>query len=88
MWKSHFNVDGKGIVFHKGCGKHCGNLWSFVEIFPRDKFFHFSTGRIFSTLWKCGKLEAKGSYTKNLTDKHTVDKIYPKVELSTCKDCP
>lgn len=58
MWKSHFNVDGKGIDFHNPCGNHCGNLWSFVEIFPRDKFSHISTGSFFSILWKCGKLEA------------------------------
>jgi hypothetical protein len=59
MWKSHFNVDGKGIDFHNHCGNHCGNLYPSVEIRPGYKNFHISTGHFFSILWKCGKLEVK-----------------------------
>lgn len=32
MWKSHFTVESKGIVLHRGCGNRCGNLYAPVEI--------------------------------------------------------
>jgi hypothetical protein len=55
MWKSHFTVESKGIVFHRGCGNRCGNLSRSVEINAPGKVFHISTAP-FSTLpvemWK------------------------------------
>jgi hypothetical protein len=56
MWKSHFIVDSKGIVFHRGCGKRCGKKRPSVENPASTKVFHISTGTFFDTLWKCGKL--------------------------------
>ena len=44
MWKSHFTVDTKGIVFHNGCENLCGNLCRSVGIFSLKKVFHISTG--------------------------------------------
>jgi len=40
MWKSHFTVETKGIVFHKGCENLCGNLQYSVGIFSVQKVFH------------------------------------------------
>jgi hypothetical protein len=55
MWKSHFTVAGKGIVFHKGCGNRCGKIRLPVEIKAPRRVFHFSTAP-FSTgpveMWK------------------------------------
>jgi hypothetical protein len=44
MWKTHFIVDSKGIVFHSPCGKRCGNLRPLVEKLELSKVFHISTG--------------------------------------------
>ncbi len=55
MWKSRFTVDIKGIVFHNGCGKDCGNLFSNVEKRLLYKVFHISTGIVLTALvemWK------------------------------------
>ena len=55
MWKSHFTVDVKGIVFHNRCGKDCGNLFSNVEKNLLHKVFHISTGVVLSDpveMWK------------------------------------
>ena len=55
MWKSHFTVESKGIVFHRGCGNRCGNLSRPVEINLDLKVF-LIFHRPFSTLpvemWK------------------------------------
>jgi hypothetical protein len=59
MWKSHFTVATKRIVFHTPCGNRCGKLRSSVEIKTGRQVFHISTGTFFFTLWKCGKLEVK-----------------------------
>jgi hypothetical protein len=55
MWKSHFIVDTKGIVFHRGCGKRCGKLWSSVEKIKFSTDFEFSTAPIVAMpveMWK------------------------------------
>lgn len=55
MWKSHFIVDTKGIVFHRGCGKGCGKLCSSVENFYFPQAKGFSTGSIVAMpveMWK------------------------------------
>jgi hypothetical protein len=55
MWKSHFIVVTKGIVFHRGCGKRCGKLWRTVEKVDFTKVFHISTGSIVAMpveMWK------------------------------------
>jgi hypothetical protein len=59
MWKSHFIVDSKGIVFHRGCGNRCGKKWLTVENQAPTKVFHISTAPFFDTLWKCGKVRLK-----------------------------
>jgi hypothetical protein len=59
MWKTHFIVVAKRVVFHSPCGNRCGNLGSNVENFFRSKVFHISTAPIVASLWKCGKLEVK-----------------------------
>jgi hypothetical protein len=43
MWKTHFIVVAKGIVFHSPCGNGCGKLFSTVEISAFVKVFHIST---------------------------------------------
>ncbi len=40
MWKTHFIVESKGIVFHSPCGKRCGKLTSSVDNFSFAKVFH------------------------------------------------
>jgi hypothetical protein len=45
MWKSHFTVVLKDFVFHRGCGKGCGNLEPSVENLFLTKVFHISTGQ-------------------------------------------
>ena len=55
MWKTHFIVVAKGIVFHSPCENHCGKLWSPVENSLPDKVFHISTGPLFTgpvEMWK------------------------------------
>jgi hypothetical protein len=55
MWKSHFIVDSKGIVFHRGCGNRCGKPSAPVEKFSILKVFHISTGTIIAMpveMWK------------------------------------
>ena len=55
MWKSHFIVESKRIVFHNPCGKHCGNLFRSVEKVLLKKVFHISTALAFPTpveMWK------------------------------------
>jgi hypothetical protein len=59
MWKSHFTVESKRIVFHSPCGNHCGKLFHSVEKAISQKVFHISTALFFRSLWKCGKLEVK-----------------------------
>jgi hypothetical protein len=59
MWKSHFIVENKRIVFHSPCGNRCGNLFHSVEKTAPHKVFHISTGCLLQSLWKCGKLEVK-----------------------------
>ena len=59
MWKSHFSVDAKEIVFHRGCENLCGKLHQPVGKILADKVFHISTGRFLLDLLKCGKLELK-----------------------------
>jgi hypothetical protein len=73
MWKSHFIVDIKGIVFHRGCGNHCGKKRPVVEKPPAAKVFHISTGPFFDTLWKCGKVHFKFVKLKSLTENRTVE---------------
>jgi hypothetical protein len=43
MWKSHFNVDAKGIIIHSPCANRCGNLQKIVENLSSYQVFHFST---------------------------------------------
>ena len=55
MWKTHFIVVVKGIVFHSPCGYRCGKLWSPVENSAFDKVFHISTAPFFTgpvEMWK------------------------------------
>ena len=55
MWKSHFTVETKGIVFHKGCENLCGNPDYSVGIFSVQKVFHISTGHLYHMpveMWK------------------------------------
>lgn len=55
MWKTHFIVDSKGIVFHSPCGNRCGKLRPSVENSTPDKVFHISTGSFFPhpvEMWK------------------------------------
>jgi hypothetical protein len=55
MWKSHFIVDTKGIVFHRGCGNRCGKPSVPVEKFSVLKVFHISTGHFIAMpveMWK------------------------------------
>jgi hypothetical protein len=55
MWKSHFIVAGKGIIFHSPCGNRCGNHLMIVEKKSFDKVFHISTGPYFKgpvEMWK------------------------------------
>ncbi len=59
MWKSHFIVVTKGIVFHSPCGNSCGKNSLPVEIIASHKVFHISTGTFLAALWKCGKLGIK-----------------------------
>src|SRR5437764_15072104 len=59
MWKSHFIVESKRIVFHSPCGNRCGKLFRSVEKVFAQKVFHISTALFFNSLWKCGKLEVK-----------------------------
>jgi hypothetical protein len=73
MWKSHFIVDSKGIVFHRGCGNRCGKKRPSVENPSPEKVFHISTGTFFDTLWKCGKVQTKLYYIKSLTENRTVE---------------
>jgi hypothetical protein len=73
MWKSHFIVDSKGIVFHRGCGNRCGKNQPIVEISCSTKVFHISTGSFFDTLWKCGKVQVKLLRIKNLIENRTVE---------------
>ena len=44
MWKTHFIVDTKGIVFHSPCGKRCGKLFQPVDKKKFSTDFEFSTG--------------------------------------------
>jgi hypothetical protein len=73
MWKSHFIVDIKGIVFHRGCGNRCGKKRPVVENSSAAKVFHISTGPFFDTLWKCGKVRFKFTKLKSLTENRTVE---------------
>ena len=55
MWKSHFIVVSKGIVFHRGCGNRCGKLCPSVEKVILAKVFHISTAPIIAMpveMWK------------------------------------
>ena len=55
MWKSHFIVESKGIVFHRGCGNRCGKQRASVEKFSILKVFHISTGHFIAMpveMWK------------------------------------
>jgi hypothetical protein len=55
MWKSHFIVLAKGIVFHSPCGNRCGKLSPTVEICSFGKVFHISTGHFITgpvEMWK------------------------------------
>ena len=73
MWKSHFIVDSKGIIFHSPCGNRCGNLRPSVEKDSSSKVFHISTASFFDTLWKCGKVRIKYYCIKSLTENRTVE---------------
>jgi hypothetical protein len=44
MWKTHFILLSKGVVFHRGCGKRCGKLSSPVDKNVPTPVFEFSTG--------------------------------------------
>jgi hypothetical protein len=55
MWKTDLSVVGNRIVFHNGCGKHCGKLHLCVEKRLEEKVFHISTGYLSSVpveMWK------------------------------------
>jgi hypothetical protein len=55
MWKTHFIVVSKRIVFHNPCGNHCGKLFHSVEKLLSKKVFHISTAPIIVTpveMWK------------------------------------
>jgi hypothetical protein len=55
MWKSHFTVESKRIVFHNPCGNRCGKLFHSVEKAISQKVFHISTAPTFPIpveMWK------------------------------------
>jgi hypothetical protein len=55
MWKSGLSVVDKRNVFHKPCGKCCGNPRIYVEKNFVETVFHISTGPQFSLpveMWK------------------------------------
>ena len=55
MWKTHFIVVTKGIVFHSPCGYRCGKILSPVENSQVNKVFHISTAPFFTgpvEMWK------------------------------------
>jgi hypothetical protein len=55
MWKTDLSVAANRIVFHKGCGNHCGKLCLCVEKELEEKVFHISTGHLSSVpveMWK------------------------------------
>jgi hypothetical protein len=43
MWKKDLSVVSNMDVFHKGCGKDCGNLDIYVEKERHERVFHIST---------------------------------------------
>jgi hypothetical protein len=56
MWKTHFTVVCKQLVFHTPCGKaveKIGRLWKIMAL---NEVSHFSTRGFTEGLWKCGKL--------------------------------
>ncbi len=55
MWKKGLSVVGKRNVFHRRCGKCCGNPRIYVEKNLREIVFHISTGLSLSLpveMWK------------------------------------
>jgi hypothetical protein len=44
MWKKGLTVVDKRNVFHRYCGKCCGNPRNYVEKNSREGVFHISTG--------------------------------------------
>jgi hypothetical protein len=55
MWKRDLSVVNSTNVFHKGCGKSCGNLDVCVEKERHEKVFHISTGAVDKSpveMWK------------------------------------
>lgn len=75
MWKTHFTVDSKGIVFHNPCGNHCGKLSSPVEIMSSDKVFHISTGTFLAYPVEMWKTRSQIVITKRLNRKAYCGKL-------------
>jgi hypothetical protein len=73
MWKTHSNVDDKGIIFHRGCENQCGKLSRLVDITTFDKDFHISTGCLFLVPVEMWKSRTQTLYTKSLIEKRTVE---------------
>jgi hypothetical protein len=46
MWKTHFTVDVKRLIFHSPCGNNCGKPGLSVEKSADEKVFHISTAPI------------------------------------------
>jgi hypothetical protein len=73
MWKSHFIVLSKRIVFHNPCGNRCGKLLPSVEIQSFSKVFHISTApRIIGPV-EMWKTLSQVLSLKALTEKGTVE---------------
>ncbi len=75
MWKSHFIVDTKGIVFHNPCGNRCGNLLPSVEIFLFHKVFHISTGPFFTYPVEMWKTQSQAVISKSFNRKRYCGKL-------------
>jgi len=56
MWKSHFIVDTKEIVFHRGVEIAVENNARLWKSFLFREFSTFPQGTLLRCLWKCGKL--------------------------------
>ena len=55
MWKKGLSLVGKRNIFHRRCGKCCGNPRIYVEKNLGETVFHISTGSQFSLpveMWK------------------------------------
>jgi hypothetical protein len=55
MWKTDLTVLIARLIFHRGCGNHCGNKLDFVEKGSAHEVFHISTGTVSQSpveMWK------------------------------------